>query len=670
MIRLVINGRDADVLQTETIVGEYAIAPIGDISKRVGARSIQFKLPKTANNKAIFESSEIATSTSKIPYRNLPCRIYVDGVDMNMQFCVLENVDDNYNIRMYGGNSVLFDWLKDRKLADLHLNHLNHHWSVEHISVSADKAYPLKYAVIDYNSDSPNTAIDETHDRAYMGTLLPVLYEHYLIEKCITEAGYTLNNETEDSLMFVDNVPSIPLGSKKYERDTDMSRHIGKFYLGAIPTGSVGGLLYNCNSIVEQNQVYWQQYFNSNTNFGAFIFTDPCKVNYEMYINLYNDGVVDETIYIDVIATHDLVNGIANETVYKTYTITVPVTGFPATPYQWNIAEELDLYNDANRYVRLGFIVRSVLATTVFNFAGSDNVFNITNCVSNKEQEYDPSILYMDVPLESRHNYVTVAYNLPDFTQAEFIKQYMLRTNSICTIDERNKVFTIVPYKKLKDNIGLAIDWSGKVDFTNKPKVEFDLNYAQRNYLKYKDDTKVIKPIGTDKTFLIDDNTLEYEKTIIQLTYSACETVARVNRNVANIKIFEDLLFKDPSTPRSALVRFEDFSFIYRFNDNNNVDAVTITTDVPVGFFIDTTQAYSNGFDNDLFNQFFLFITGVIDYAKVIECEMRLTTLDIANFDPLKPVYIREFDAHFYVNKIKFEYTSRKSSVVELIKLL
>jgi hypothetical protein len=43
MIRLVIEGKDADVLQTETIVGEYAIAPIGDISKRVGARSTNFK---------------------------------------------------------------------------------------------------------------------------------------------------------------------------------------------------------------------------------------------------------------------------------------------------------------------------------------------------------------------------------------------------------------------------------------------------------------------------------------------------------------------------------------------------------------------------------------------------------------------------------------------------
>ena len=139
MIRLVINGRDADVLQTETIVGEYAIAPIGDISKRVGARSIQFKLPKTANNKAIFESSEIATSTSKIPYRNLPCRIYVDGVDMNMQFCILENVEDNYNNRMYGGNPDIFRELKNKKLSDLDLNHLNHHWSVNHIAVSKAK---------------------------------------------------------------------------------------------------------------------------------------------------------------------------------------------------------------------------------------------------------------------------------------------------------------------------------------------------------------------------------------------------------------------------------------------------------------------------------------------------------------------------------------------------
>ena len=119
MIRLVINGVDADVFQNETIIGEYAIAPIGDISKRVGARSISFKLPKTANNKAIFESCEVPTSVSNIPYQKINCRLYVDGVDMNMRFCTLEKVDEYYNIRTYGTNSNLFIDLKNKKLSDL-----------------------------------------------------------------------------------------------------------------------------------------------------------------------------------------------------------------------------------------------------------------------------------------------------------------------------------------------------------------------------------------------------------------------------------------------------------------------------------------------------------------------------------------------------------------------
>lgn len=660
MIRLVINGRDADVLQTETIVGEYAIAPIGDISKRVGARSIQFKLPKTATNKAIFESSEIATSTSKIPYRNLPCRIYVDGVDMNMQFCILESVEDNYNIRMYGGNTVLFDTLKNKKLADLDLRHLNHHWDVDYIAVSADKNYPLKYAVIDYNIDSPNAGIDETNDRTYMGVLLPCIYEHYLIEKCINEAGYSLSNETSNSLMFVDNIPTVPLGSKKYERDYDFDRLIGKFGMSpfaGIPTG----LLWSANSIISQNQVYWQSFFNSNLNYGgAFCFPDSVKAKVRLIANLQN-GVADETVYIDVFSTF---NG--SYSLVTTYTVFVPIAGQIVDE---TIELDCKYPNIGLGFIRFGYEVRSSASTNVYCYDATLEIIELTKLEDENEQLFKP-IGYRKPFVAGVYDYVTVANNLPDFTQAEFIKQYMLRTNSICTIDERNKIFYIVPYKKLKDDISYAVNWSGKLDFTNKPKTEFKLDYAQNNYLKYKEDTKVIKPVGTDKTFTIDDKTLDFEKTIIQLQYSACESVSRVNRSIANIKIFEELEIKDVSSPRIVLIRFEDFSFIYRQNQINNTGAVTITTDIPIGFFIDSTQTYSNGFGNDLFNQFFLFIIGVIDYAKLIECEVRLNTLDIANFEPLKPVYLREFDAHFYVNKIKFEYTSTKSSVVELIKLL
>ena len=658
MIKLVIDGKEADVLQTESIVGEYAVAPIGDISKRVGARSIQFKLPKTARNKAIFESGEIPTSTSNKPYTNLSCRIYVDGVDMNMVFCQLETVDDNYNIRMYGGNSTLFADLKNKKLADLDLNHLNHHWNVDHIAVSKDKDYPLKYAVVDYNSDSPNNAIDETNDRAYLGCLYPVLYQHYLIEKCINEAGYTLNNQTKDALMFESAYPVVPLGSKKYERDEDYSRFIGKFLMNPF-AGSPSGLLWQSASIISQTQVYWESFFNSNSNYGgAWCLPDSVKIKLRLVAQLLN-GVADETVYIDVFSTF---NG--SYSLVKTITVFVPIVGELVDETM-----ELDCKypNIGLGFTRFGFEVRAGGSTNVYCYDATTEILEVTKLEDENEQK---GIGFRLPFVAGIYDYVTIANNLPDFSQADFIKQYLTYTNSITTVDERNKVVTIVPYKKILDNITNAIDWTGKIDFTSRPKTEFKLDYAQNNYLKYKEDNDVINPVGTDYNMTIDDERLEYEKTLIQLLYSATESATRCNRTIAKINSFKDYLVDATFNPRSLLIRFEDFSFEYRENTVNSTGAVTITTDVPIGYFIDDNQEYSNGFGKNLFENFFTFIIGIITKTKVIEVDMRLTISDIANFDPLYPVYIGEFDAHFYVNKIKFDYTKRNSSVVELVKLL
>ena len=55
--------------------------------------------------------------------------------------------------------------------------------------------------------------------------------------------------------------------------------------------------------------------------------------------------------------------------------------------------------------------------------------------------------------------------------------------------------------------------------------------------------------------------------------------------------------------------------------------------------------------------------------AKRIEdAEFWLTDIDIANFDPFKPVYVAKFGAYFVVNKIK-NYESGKLTKVDLIKI-
>ena len=54
MVELFIDNKLVDLIGDEDIAIEYAIAKIGELNRRVGARSIAFKLPKTAKNKAIF----------------------------------------------------------------------------------------------------------------------------------------------------------------------------------------------------------------------------------------------------------------------------------------------------------------------------------------------------------------------------------------------------------------------------------------------------------------------------------------------------------------------------------------------------------------------------------------------------------------------------------------
>jgi hypothetical protein len=95
-----------------------------------------------------------------------------------------------------------------------------------------------------------------------------------------------------------------------------------------------------------------------------------------------------------------------------------------------------------------------------------------------------------------------------------------------------------------------------------------------------------------------------------------------------------------------------------------------IVSNVPFTRFIDTNYTNNLGFEFNIFNNYYTYIISVIDKYKIIELNVRLNLSDVSNLDFLKPVYIRELDTYFYVNKIKFDYTSKNSSVVELIKLL
>jgi hypothetical protein len=670
MIRLVIEDIDADVLQTETIVGEYAIANIGDISKRAGARSISFKLPKTANNKAIFESCEIPTSASDKPYKRLKARLYVDGVDMGMLFTTLENVNEFYNIRLFGGNSDLFATLKDLKLADLDLRAYNHHWATEYLSQTTVFGHPIQYAVIDWNMDSPNTAISNVATDVYMGTMLPCVYENFLVEKVFNEAGYTLDNQLLLEPVMQERSPVIPLGSKAIKRDNNFSRYLakvqlqdGNFVVEPLLSSWAG------TNIIEQSEYYWTMNNITNPNYASRVFFIADKGVYKVKLK-FEYKITSGTYTFKLGYSDD--NNTINPLNLSTYQFTINAT----TSWQ-QFEEELIFelngdysfgspYNVDNirfiAFVWFGSITLPVniqLANATMEIISAEPLDGGTNII------YDQKAFAL--------SYITIASCLPDFTQADFIKEYLKKYGSIININERTKVATIVPFKRLADNIGQAVDWSGKVDFSEIPNTEFTLGYAQRNVFKYKDDDDVVKPPFTDYTLEINDNTLEFEKVVIESKYSATETVERlIGRQIPQIKCFENYEFKKASKPRCLYIAAETGTLNYRkfLGSTSGQFIMTGTNVIPYCYFIREAFPHGLGFGYDLVDKFYTYLFGIIDKAKKYELPIRLNTLDISTFDFLKPVYIAELDGYFYVNKFKFEYTSKKSSIVELIKLL
>jgi len=56
--------------------------------------------------------------------------------------------------------------------------------------------------------------------------------------------------------------------------------------------------------------------------------------------------------------------------------------------------------------------------------------------------------------------------------------------------------------------------------------------------------------------------------------------------------------------------------------------------------------------------------------TKVVECFIRLTTVDIENFDSTIPIWIDYFNDYFYINNVsEFNLTASESTLVTLIRL-
>lgn len=695
MIKLLIEDVDVDVLQTERIVGEYSIAPIGNVAKRTGARSITFKLPKTAKNRAVFESCEVLTSQSVKPYRRLKARLYVDGVDMDMQFFTLERVKDYYEGRVYGSNADFFNTIKEKKLRDLDLNFLNHHWDYVTVQASRFNTDGYIYPIINWNTED---TVANPDDKEQVSRLLVCVFAETLLNEICKQSGYTFNNSLLSESDYTAQDIVVCSGSVKYDRNKDPNKYRGAVYTMDDMPASLGLYLpFEHNSLVSENETFFSNqnppYKTSNSLIGGGLlsFGNKIKLDWTLDLKLYNLNASPQVLVIRALTRKAITTGAAD--IVESFSIIIPNTG-AITPFETQISGSYILSGYDTNDVDVEFSAPSISFSYLMPFQcyalQDDCVFTIldtTEIIEDarpdvngreiKDDEIAPiryNAANIGNILPQQYNYVTPDSVMPDLKQSDFVKDFLLLHGAVLQVNEPLKTVTLSKFEDVLNNISNPIDWSGKVDFIEESTVEFQLDYAQNNNLKYADEDGVVKPDGTDAVLIVDDENLDFEKDFVELNFGA--TVAgnwfnnpsnTVNLDTPQIKVLESGLVAEQTAPRWLyLTKLNGYYHNYR-------DGATSTnqfTSIPITWFIDSVRANSLGFGTNIYERYYSFLEGILDRTKVIECRVRLGASDIATFDFLRPVYISELDGYFYVSKIKYDYTSNASSIVELVKLL
>jgi hypothetical protein len=613
----------------------------------------------------------------------IPCQLLCDGVDMQFSKLILNVCGDyGFKVTLFDTSSSFFDLIKGKNLKDLDLTHLNHHWQLDALAQFDDYDSPLTYPVTDCQVDSPNAAFPDNSSNIFLGVLLPMMNENYLIEKIVNERGYTLDNKVLNDGYFKDRKPVIPVGVDRYVLDKNLeSRYKLDAVLHPIPTGGGGfpiqlGLIWYVTTFTQKEQYYIRDFPSGSVDYGGDItFPESLEFTYNLHMELFNQGVTGETVRITIYGSNE--NSLLDDTTYTILrNIVIIVPPNIVTPYVVDIVDVgTCIQTIADQYSQ--FRIR------VYSSSSSDVYSNIGGCTLKlhtfKSLQDEVLVRYTNADTQDVITYVTIANNLPKLTQAEFLKQYCLKYGSIIIVNDYKKIVTIRPYKDLF-NLWNSEDWSGLVDYTDKPEILYQFNKIIGEYFygeKMEQDPTTTqpypKPIGTD---LIIDLADVVKSDKLELKYDATRTIQKpftsYTAEIAHIPTFESYGYIGSDKTVCLMMREQTGAFEYKDEAVTTINTNTYTT---IGrhfttYFIESANVFNLGFGNDLFNIFYATISKAInDKPIIIKCFMRLGIDKIANFSGENPVYIKELDGYYIVNKIVTSLNTNDSAEVELIKI-
>lgn len=705
-----LEGRRLDLSEDISMEFTYQIDDIREFATRETNFSKTIVLPGTSNNNKqfgyVFEfGSEnfYESSQSNVGYnfnasKSAACVIYVDRVQIFQgSLRLLEMIVDNgtveYEVSVFGELGGLVQAIGNTKLEQLDFSAYDTEWTVANIEASWEYAtgvqvsgvtvtgyYPgsgLYFPLIDYGNLSVSK--DDWDFRA----MRPALYAKEIIDKIITNAGYTYDCDFFNSQLFRRLI--IPNNQKSIRNFTSLGL---KANADAATYTNVGNISWTEVNIGD---------FSLNAPDTIFTYNSATAFTGTLYVELQGE-VLEAGTYLDIqvrkngtaIYTHtnspnvgdiismvaDLTNQVFNQNDTLSVYINTDIRGLGITLFEGY----LTLTSSTPQYVTVGYgetiQINDTIPRGIFQvdfFSSIVKMFNLYVIESTSKDKHVTIVPYIDYYEDALELLIT-----DDFTTLFLVDQtnaLLLESSSVTSRDFTYKLDRSKPYrlKPMAELNGRYFEFKYKQDsdyYNEQYFKKYSIGYGDRledtgyEFAKDKQTAEVVfsaTPLvgydGEDKVF----------STIFKLNNNVEDPTEHVIRILQAKKITEvnpwDIK-NGGSTLESGLTYYGYAGHL----DDPDVPQTDINFGAPNELYFELVSQYPSA---NLFNGFWSdYVAEITDKdSKLLSAYFRLTEMDIYGLNFARLIYLD--GALWRLNKIiDYNPMIQDTTQVELLKVL
>ena len=697
-LQLYINDRLVDLNDDSPIALTFQINNLAEVQNQQGNTSNQFKLPLTQRNRQILGFPDDIAFTTKAPYQQYPAKLIQDGLEIiPYGIAELNNIEqDNANITVLSGNVDFFDAI-DGKLYDmgdstsqwtkygqnLVWKTYDHTWNLQNAATSQTKTDGWIYPVIDYgfiNGQDFTPPID-------VHNLRPGFFIKSAIDLLLQSAGYKGKGSLLDDPLYPLLICQFSNGS--WDHGTDYQNQPDVRGLSA--ANQTGMQLNHPNAHNPDGVLTWNSILSDpSKQFSGELFTSQ-------KINSVKVTVTFPHVYLYGRITPNTDPSALNAIIYyrdPNYPST-PDTPLASVQFAFNGGEKSN--NNPNGWVR-------DQNTSGSNITGYQHLYNtVVSCETTLPANGGIFIGYSwqglsgsnahiypgaALVIESQNTSVQFGQTVqcerifPDISQKDLLKDTLQRFGIICQTDNATRTVSFNSLRDIVNNIPIAKDWTGKCINQSK-QVSFKLgNYAQVNYMKYKEDDNVLPKDFANAQINISDTTLPATADLFQSQFAPSLNRPYITGRIAQIKMIDNtsdsLDFSIGVSPRILVDQKT------RLPSGKPVTFTDSTTNIVVNDIISTPYFYKPEGDYNLCfcdmpgtanstlpglkTKYYPELQKVLTQTKKVVRYFLLTPRDILELDLLIPVYLQQDNAYYYINKID-SWRKGQPCKVELVKL-